>query len=158
MSSLDVADGDVTPTPEHVSELVRSLALVMREAAVTELDVELGQLSIRLRRPEQAEPPGRAQLRLLPDADTSGPEPGYTITAPMVGTFYAAPTPSAPPFVTVGDEVLAGQTIGIIEAMKIMNEVAADRSGMVIEVMAGNGQPVEFGSPLLRLAATHEHQ
>jgi acetyl-CoA carboxylase biotin carboxyl carrier protein len=70
----------------------------------------------------------------------------------MIGTFYASPTPGAPPFVSEGDEVLAGQTIGIIEAMKIMNEIASDRSGMVDEILVSNGQPVEYGSPLMRLA------
>jgi acetyl-CoA carboxylase biotin carboxyl carrier protein len=81
------------------------------------------------------------------------PVQGHIVTSPMVGTFYAAQTPSAPPFVAEGDRVVAGQTIGIIEAMKIMNEVAADRSGIVMEFLADDSQPVEYGSPLLRLAA-----
>jgi acetyl-CoA carboxylase biotin carboxyl carrier protein len=73
------------------------------------------------------------------------------ITAPMIGTFYAAATPGAQPFVVEGDEVYVGQTIGIIEAMKIMNEIAADRAGVVEAILVGNGQPVEYGSPLMRL-------
>jgi acetyl-CoA carboxylase biotin carboxyl carrier protein len=69
----------------------------------------------------------------------------------MIGTFYASPTPGASPFVSEGDEVFIGQTIGIIEAMKIMNEIAADRSGTVAAILVSNGQPVEFGSPLFEL-------
>ena len=69
----------------------------------------------------------------------------------MVGTFYTSPTPSAPAFVGVGDFVVAGQTIGIIEAMKIMNEITADRSGVVVEFLIDNAQPVEYGSPLIRV-------
>jgi acetyl-CoA carboxylase biotin carboxyl carrier protein len=76
---------------------------------------------------------------------------GHIVTAPMIGTFYASPTPSDPPFVRLGDTVHAGQTIGIIEAMKIMNEIVADRSGVVTEIMAINAQAVEYGSPLMRL-------
>jgi acetyl-CoA carboxylase biotin carboxyl carrier protein len=72
----------------------------------------------------------------------------------MVGTFYTSPTPSSPPFVSVGDFVVAGQTIGIIEAMKIMNEITTDRSGVVMEFLIENGQPVEYGSPLLRVSDT----
>jgi acetyl-CoA carboxylase biotin carboxyl carrier protein len=72
----------------------------------------------------------------------------------MVGTFYTSPTPSAPPIVTVGDYVVAGQTIGIIEAMKIMNEITTDRAGVVMEFLVDNAQPVEYGSPLLRVSDT----
>ena len=70
----------------------------------------------------------------------------------MIGTFYASPTPGAPSFVHVGDRVEVGQTIGIIEAMKIMNEIAADRSGVVAAILADNGQPVEFGSALITMS------
>ena len=75
------------------------------------------------------------------------------ITAPMIGIFYASPTPGTPPFVSEGDVVELGQTIGVIEAMKIMNEIAADRSGLVDAVLVASGQPVEYGSPLFRLDA-----
>ena len=73
------------------------------------------------------------------------------ITAPMIGTFYSAPAPGDSPFVQVGDEIEVGQVIGIIEAMKIMNEIIADRSGIVVEVLAESAQAVEYGSPLVRL-------
>ena len=70
---------------------------------------------------------------------------GHLVTAPMIGTFYASPSPGEPPFVSVGDQVEVGQTIGIIEAMKIMNEIAADRSGTVSDVYVTNSQPVDTG-------------
>ena len=73
------------------------------------------------------------------------------MTAPMIGTYYASPSPGDPPFVQVGDAVEVGQTIGIIEAMKIMNEIAADRNGVVAEVLVANSQAVEYGSPLIRI-------
>lgn len=74
-----------------------------------------------------------------------------TIDAPMVGTFYRAPEPGGKPFVEVGDQIRPGQVIGIVEAMKLMNQVTADRAGTVVELLAGDGEPVEFGQPLLRL-------
>jgi acetyl-CoA carboxylase biotin carboxyl carrier protein len=69
----------------------------------------------------------------------------------MIGTYYAAPGPGEPVFIEPGDEIEVGQTIAIIEAMKIMNEIAADRAGVVLEVLVRNAQAVEYGQPLLRL-------
>lgn len=74
---------------------------------------------------------------------------GQTVTAPMVGTFYAAPSPKDPPFIQEGDEVRSGDTVGIIEAMKMMNEIECEFSGRVAKVMVKNGQPVEYGQPIL---------
>ena len=73
---------------------------------------------------------------------------GTTVTSPMVGTFYRAPNPGAEPFVKVGDHVEAGQTLGIIEAMKLLNEIEAETSGTIKEICVENAQPVEFGQPL----------
>lgn len=153
------ATGEGTPaSPEQVAELVRSLATVMRQSGVTELDLGLGPMTLRLRRLERGDTPGPEAIGTAPEV-ASAEEPadsGHMVTAPMVGTFYAAPSPNASPFIEEGDEVVAGQTIGIIEAMKIMNEIAADRSGIVQEVLARNGQPVEYGSPLVRLSLRRE--
>jgi acetyl-CoA carboxylase biotin carboxyl carrier protein len=142
------------PDPEQVADLVQSLATVMRQSSITELDLDLGDVSVRLRRPVP-DADGVGEMRLdNQSAATKGPiPPEILITAPMIGTFFAAPTPGAQPFVVEGDEVYVGQTIGIIEAMKIMNEIAADRAGVVEAILVGNGQPVEYGSPLMRLAA-----
>ena len=77
------------------------------------------------------------------------PKPNeHVITAPMVGTFYASPSPGAKAFVEIGDEVKVGQVLCIIEAMKMMNQIEADRAGRVTSIMARNGEPVEFGQPL----------
>lgn len=142
-----------SPSPERVADLVRALAGVMQQDSVTELDLELGALTLRLRRavgtPVQASNPVVANVESEPVA-----APGHVVSAPMVGTFYSSPTPSSPAFVAVGDYVVAGQTIGIIEAMKIMNEITTDRSGVVVEFLADNAQPVEYGSPLLRVSDT----
>ena len=139
------------PDPGQVADLVQSLASVMRQSSITELDLDLGDVSLRLRRPAADHDGGEMRLDNQPAATTEPNSPEILITAPMIGTFYAAPTPGAQPFVVEGDEVYVGQTIGIIEAMKIMNEIAADRAGVVEAILVGNGQPVEYGSPLMRL-------
>jgi acetyl-CoA carboxylase biotin carboxyl carrier protein len=85
----------------------------------------------------------------LPAAPVEPPaETGHVVKSPMVGTFYAAPSPGAKPFVEVGGEIKEGQPICIIEAMKIMNEIDADKSGTVTRVLCEGGQAVEFGQPL----------
>ena len=94
----------------------------------------------------QAAPPQAA-----PAAPAAVTETGHVVRSPMVGTFYRASAPGAKPLVEVGQAVKEGDPICIIEAMKIMNEITADRSGVILEFLVGNGQPVEYGSPLLRL-------
>jgi acetyl-CoA carboxylase biotin carboxyl carrier protein len=81
----------------------------------------------------------------------AAPVSGTVIKSPIVGTFYRSPAPGEPPFVKAGDEVKIGQTLCIIEAMKIMNAIEADVSGVVKEIFVENGQPVEFNSPLFRI-------
>ena len=83
-----------------------------------------------------------------PEAAAEPVVQGTTVTSPMVGTFYRAPNPGAEPFVKVGDHVEAGQTLGIIEAMKLLNEIEAETSGTIKEICVENAQPVEFGQPL----------
>lgn len=106
--------------------------------------------------------PGTAQppvVSATPIPDLPVPEPVAAVAdprlqdvvTPMVGTFYVAPEPGAAPFVQVGDRVEAGQPVGIVEAMKLMNPVPAERSGEVMEVLVGDGEPVEFGQPLVRI-------
>ncbi len=82
---------------------------------------------------------------------TSAPAPGKEITSPMVGTFYSAASPEAPPFVAVGQEVDEETVVCIIEAMKVMNEIKAECRGVIAEVVAENGKPVQFGQTLFRL-------
>ena len=84
-------------------------------------------------------------------AESPGPA-RHTLNAPMVGTFYRAPAPDAKPFVEVGQQIKEGETVCIIEAMKLMNEIEADASGTVVEILVENGQPVEYGQPLFVIA------
>jgi acetyl-CoA carboxylase biotin carboxyl carrier protein len=86
-----------------------------------------------------------------PAAPAPQEKPGVLVTSPFVGTFYRAPSPEAPAFVEVGQTVRKGQTLCIVEAMKLMNEIEAEVSGRVAECFAQNGQPVEFGEPLFRI-------
>ena len=74
-----------------------------------------------------------------------------TILSPMVGTFYRAPSPNSKPFVSVGDEIKEGQTLCVVEAMKLMNEIPSDKTGIIREVLVENGQPVEYGQILFRI-------
>jgi len=149
-------DSADTPKPSlaDVTEAVRSLVEVMRSNGLTEVDVTSGSVEIRLRAPKSGSS-ARANRDVSGTSHSLSPlfkeHAGHIVTAPMIGTFYASPTPGDPPYVQLGDSVQAGQTIGIIEAMKIMNEIVADRSGTVTEIMAINAQAVEYGSPLMRL-------
>ena len=87
-----------------------------------------------------------------PPAPEPPPEPpGHTVTSPIVGTFYAAPSPDAEPYVRVGDRVQKGQVVCIIEAMKLMNEIESDVAGVVKKIYPENAQPVEFGEPLFSI-------
>jgi acetyl-CoA carboxylase biotin carboxyl carrier protein len=97
--------------------------------------------------------PSAAPLPVPPPA-VPAEEPQHVIKSPIVGTFYAGPSPDAGPFVKVGDAVEAGQTVCIIEAMKLMNEIEADISGEVVRILVENGQPVEYGEPLFALRPT----
>ncbi|MBE9178212.1 acetyl-CoA carboxylase biotin carboxyl carrier protein [Oculatella sp. LEGE 06141] len=86
-----------------------------------------------------------------PTSAPSATERLLTITSPMVGTFYRSPAPDEPPFVEVGDRIRSGQTVCIIEAMKLMNEIEAEVSGEVVDVLVENGEPVEYGQVLMRV-------
>jgi acetyl-CoA carboxylase biotin carboxyl carrier protein len=144
-----------SPSSDEIAGLVRSLAGMM-DGGISELDVTFGVVSIRLRGSTSTAPRAAVEVSPDPTADEiaiAAGESEHVITAPMIGTFYASPSPGEPLFVQVGDAIEAGQVVGVIEAMKIMNEIIADRSGVVTAVMVGNAQPVEYGSPLIRLGA-----
>ena len=98
--------------------------------------------------------PAGASAPSMPAPTASPADDLHVIKSPIVGTFYAAPNPEAGPFVKVGDTVQAGQTVCIIEAMKLMNEIEADISGEVARILVENGQPVEYGEPLFALRPT----
>lgn len=143
-------------TSDEIIGAVRELISLMGKGGITELDLSTGDVSIRLRG-ASGTAPAVASRQSAGDGESavndsdSGEPAGHVVTAPMIGTFYAAPGPGEAPFVQIGDEVEVGQVIGIVEAMKIMNEIIADRPGIVIDILVQNAQPVEYGSPLLRL-------
>ena len=147
----------------QLAALVHAFIGMMHAGGIARMDVEHGDLRLSLRAHEAPTAAGvPVQVVSRPDGgvqvsvDGIGNQPEasdqYVVRAPMIGTFYVASAPNEPPFVQPGDVVEEGQTIGIIEAMKIMNEIAADRAGTVVEILAQNAQTVEYGSPLIRIA------
>lgn len=140
-------------------EYLKSLADFMTENNLDEVKVAEGEASIRLRRNLQPTVSTLSAAGMIPAvAPTSTPAPaekeaeseisGHVLKSPMVGTFYRAPSPEAENFVQVGDTVKKGQTVCIIEAMKTMNQIEADKDGVVKKALTENAQPVEFGAPL----------
>ena len=147
-------------------ELVRKLADLLTETGLSEIEVERGDLKIKVSRglsvaDVEALPALQAPAQMLPapQAAPAAPAPaapaalpaGEVVKSPMVGAVYLQPNPGADPFVKPGDQVTAGQTLLIIEAMKTMNPVPAPRAGKVLELLVDDGQPVEFGEPLVVL-------
>jgi acetyl-CoA carboxylase biotin carboxyl carrier protein len=145
-----------------LTDAVRELVDVMHKGDLERIEVSQGDLHIllcaRTTAPAPANAPA-AQHSAEPATNAPAPapaaesvdQPWHQITSPMVGTFYEAPSPGEPPYVRPGDYVEVGQTVAIIEAMKIMNEIVADRPGIIDEVLVENGEAVEFGHPLYRM-------
>ncbi len=140
------------------SRLIRDLAGILEETGLTEIEIEKAGLRVRVARNVQvsavhsvshvpAAAPVASPVAATPKA-TDAAHPGL-VTSPMVGTVYVAPSPGAAPFVKVGDTVTEGQTLLIIEAMKTMNQIPAPRAGRVTKIIISDGQPVEFGEPML---------
>jgi acetyl-CoA carboxylase biotin carboxyl carrier protein len=149
---------------------IKKLIDLLEESNLAELEIKEGEEVVRLSRvpkgtvaapqmyaaPMQAAPVAAAPVAAAPAAPAapaeSGLPAGHVTKAPMVGTFYASSTPGAPAFATVGKQVKAGETLGIIEAMKMFNQIEADVSGTVVAVLVENGQPVEFDEPMFVIA------
>jgi acetyl-CoA carboxylase biotin carboxyl carrier protein len=143
---------------------LKKLIDLVQESGIAELEITEGEEKVKIVKggvvvsaPVAAAVPV-AEARAAPSvaaAPTGEPEPaqeGHVVKAPMVGTFYRSPSPDAKAFVEVGQAVKEGETICIIEAMKLMNEIEADASGTVKAILVENGQPVEYGQPLFILA------
>jgi acetyl-CoA carboxylase biotin carboxyl carrier protein len=147
---------------------LKKLIDLVQESGIGEIEITEGEEKVRISR----QSPGGAPVIMAapnmpampygagPSAGTSAaaappPAPaepkGHQLKSPMVGTFYRAPSPGAPPFVEVGQQVTKGQTLCIIEAMKLLNEIESDASGMVKAILVENGQPVEYGQPLFTI-------
>ena len=131
-------------------EEIRALIKLATEADITELDVDAPHVKVRIKK--AARNSVERVTAVVPRTDGAIPEaaPGglVPIVAPMVGTFYRAPKPDVPPFVNEGDDVHAGQTVCILEAMKLFNEITSDVNGRIARVLVDNGAPVEYGQPL----------
>jgi acetyl-CoA carboxylase biotin carboxyl carrier protein len=146
-------------TPGVDPDVVREMAKLLEETGLSEIEVERGGVRVRVARERSSVAPAASSARAEAGPRAAGnpnssAEPvtkhGTMVTSPMVGTVYLAPQPGAPPFVNVGDAVTDG-TVCIIEAMKTMNPVAAPVAGRIAEILVRDGQPVEFGEPLMRI-------
>ncbi len=151
-------------TPGIDRDLIRELAALLKETELSEIEIEQDGFRIRVGR---GVPASTSIVQMAPEKPPASTEPSAArkseaprsladparhpgcVTSPMVGTAYRSPEPNAKPFVEVGDTVRQGQAILIVEAMKHMNEVAASRGGQVVEILVEDGQPVEFGQPLM---------
>jgi acetyl-CoA carboxylase biotin carboxyl carrier protein len=144
---------------------VKKLIELLEESGIAEIEIKEGEEAVRISRmptggmvPQYYAAPAAAPVAAAPvaaAAASAAPVPlarrkddENIVPAPMVGTYYAAASPTAKPFVQVGDEVKEGQVLCIIEAMKMMNQIESDRAGRVTAIMCKNGDPVEFGQPL----------
>lgn len=131
---------------------IRKYANLMSELGLTGLEVTENDRVVRLERnpaPQTAAPVQTVQAGDVPQSAAN--EDLIEISSPMVGVFYAAPAEDADPYVQVGDRVKKGQTLCIVEAMKLMNEIVAETDGQIVEICAQNGQVVDFGCPLFRI-------
>jgi len=142
---------------------VKKLIELLEESGIAEIEITEGEEAVRISRyqpnipapvammPAPAAAPAPAIAAAAPEAEApaadTGPS-GHKVLSPMVGTFYRSPSPEAEPFVKVGDQINAGDTLCVIEAMKMMNQIEADASGKVLSVEIESGQAVEFGQPL----------
>jgi acetyl-CoA carboxylase biotin carboxyl carrier protein len=148
---------------------IKKLIELLEESGIAEIEIKEGEEAVRISRmptgaaamahamPTYAMPMAApiaapaAQAASAPAAEAPAARPRaneHVVTAPMVGTFYSASSPGSKAFVEIGDEVKVGQTLCIIEAMKMMNQIESDKAGRVTSIMARNGDPVEFGQPL----------
>lgn len=145
---------------------IRKLIEIFNVSNLSEIEIHEGEESIRLTRTmtvvsdaaqhqvvHQISPEGAQALSSIEiDDEETEREGTFTVLSPMVGTFFSSASPTDDPFVEVGDQVDSGQPLCLIEAMKIFNQIEAERAGTVIEILKGNGDPVEFGEPLFVLS------
>lgn len=140
---------------------LKKLIDLVQESGIGEIEITEGEEKVRISRQSPGGPPmimagpgmqamGYGAPASLPPAPAEAPaEPkGHQLKSPMVGTFYRAPSPGAPSFIEVGQAVTKGQTLCIIEAMKLLNEIESDATGTIKAILVENGQPVEYGQPL----------
>jgi acetyl-CoA carboxylase biotin carboxyl carrier protein len=139
---------------------VKKLMELLEQSGMAEIEIKEGEESVKISRYGNSPAPSHsfvqqqapASLPPMAAAPVIADQPstiGQSLTSPMVGTYYSAPSPTAKPFVTIGQHVKQGDTIGIVEAMKIMNQIEAEQSGTVLQILVKDGEAVEFGQPLI---------
>ena len=136
---------------------LKKLIDLVQESGITELEITEGEEKVRINRGgatvQSATAPALAPADAAAEAPAAPPEEeGHVLKAPMVGTFYRSASPGSKPFVEVGQTVAEGETVCIIEAMKLLNEIEIDKAGVVKAILVENGQPVEYGQPLIVIA------
>lgn len=139
---------------------VKKLMELLEESGMSEIEIKEGEESVKISRygnspapshsfVQQQAPASIPPVAAVPIIADEPATTGQSLTSPMVGTYYSAPSPTAKPFVTVGQQIKQGDTIGIVEAMKIMNQIEAEQSGTVLQVLVKDGEAVEFGQSLI---------
>jgi acetyl-CoA carboxylase biotin carboxyl carrier protein len=174
LAPLPAAAGDLAPLPAadaSLLALVDRLAVLLERSDLTELEVEAGGTGITLRKAAALAPLAAGSAAALAEASTAVGTPAEgapagapgaapaappastrtAVLAPLTGIFYASPSPGSPPFVAVGREVVVGQVIGLIEAMKLFNEIKSDKAGRVVRVVAEDGALVQAKHPLIEV-------
>lgn len=132
---------------------IKQLIDLMEERSLADLEVQDGEKRVAIKRHLTTTSPTVAPVATAPITPVPATPKGATEDSPMVGVFYVAPSPNDPPFVKVGQQVQAGDTLGIVEAMKIMNPLEATQSGIIAEILVNNGDVVQFGQPIVRYQA-----
>ena len=149
---------------------VKKLIELLEESGINEIEIREGEESVRISRKQESAapqyvvaqspssgatsappisaPPAAASDTTPPTSEKNALPEGHVMTSPMVGTMYRAPSPTQPSFVEIGSSVKVGDTLFIVEAMKMLNQIEADTSGTIVAILVENGQPVEFGQPL----------
>ena len=136
---------------------IKKLIEMLEESNLAELEIKEGEESIRISRAGTVNPPPAHHHHVVAAAAPTAPASptvaaaiaGHAVVSPMVGTFFRAPSPGATSFIEIGSQVKVGDTLCIIEAMKMLNEIEADKAGVVKAILKENGQPVEYGEPLV---------
>lgn len=133
-------------------DAIRELARLLDETNLTDIEIEQDGMRVRVGRAPKATAAPAVVVTPTAPSPAAQPEPSKhpgTVTSPMVGTAYLAPSPGAKPFIDIGSKVSVGDTLLIVEAMKTMNQIPAPRAGTVVQILIEDGQPVEFGEPLV---------
>jgi acetyl-CoA carboxylase biotin carboxyl carrier protein len=148
-----VSDRDSDSLEPSQSERVRELIRMVEESDVGELTLQDGPVRITVRRHDDrpVAPAPRPDAAPAPAADVPEVSSSIRLESPMVGTFYRSPSPSQPAFVDEGDRVEVGQTLCVLEAMKLFNEFKAEHAGVIRKILVANAEPVEYGQPLFEL-------